>query len=426
MAQIELRAHVVATLDGTISPYHSYVLVTYDDGSQYYLRGGSTGGGRGDLIGEFGEYTPDSVDWDDEGDDLSSGPLATGSDAAIAALHQGMLARAEAINAASHQYDVFVTDSNAFAGALIEVLGIDKDAAVPMGPDGNTIFLTAYYNPVPYRTDLPVFAVALDDYLIWVEQNGIDNEIGQMLVFAEAWLRTLEITPKLAEESVGQLQNWLADNFGIAATLGSNAADALEGSGAGELVAGLKGDDTLKALGGDDHLDGGSGADRMEGGAGDDFYRVEDAGDRVVETSKSGADAVESSVSFSISGQSVEKVVLTGSADIDATGNFGANDLAGNGGENRLLGHAGADRLKGGGGADVFVFSDHDGRDRVRDFHDGTDLIDLTAVDDVENFGDLRLTDTGPGVRVDYGTGSFVLADVPKLTTIDAGDFLFA
>ena len=48
---------------------------------------------------------------------------------------------------------------------------------------------------------------------------------------------------------------------------------------------------------------------------------------------------------------------------------------------------------------------------------------DWTFVDDLS---DLVLTDTGAGVDIDYGTGSFELANVANLAAIDASDFIFA
>ena len=83
-------------------------------------------------------------------------------------------------------------------------------------------------------------------------------------------------------------------------------------------------------------------------------------------------------------------------------------------------------RMTGFGGADVFVFDDGDGADTVTDFQNGSDKCDLTAVAGVDEFSDLALTDTGAGVNVDYGTGSFELANVANIAAIDASDFIFA
>ena len=75
-------------------------------------------------------------------------------------------------------------------------------------------------------------------------------------------------------------------------------------------------------------LDGGGGADTMAGGLGADTYLVDNIGDVVNETG-AGIDLVKSSVSYTLSAN-VEKLLLTGSADIDGTGNDLANTLTGN------------------------------------------------------------------------------------------------
>jgi Ca2+-binding RTX toxin-like protein len=104
-------------------------------------------------------------------------------------------------------------------------------------------------------------------------------------------------------------------------------------------------------------LDGKAGADLMFGGAGDDLYIVDDAFDVVVENSNEGLDTVRSSVSYALSAN-VEFLALTGTANIDASGNGGANTLTGNAGNNRLDGGAGADAMLGGLGNDTYVVDD--------------------------------------------------------------------
>lgn len=99
-------------------------------------------------------------------------------------------------------------------------------------------------------------------------------------------------------------------------------------------------------------LDGGAGADILQGGAGNDVYIIDNVGDTIVETT--GTDFVQSSVTFTLAAN-VENLTLTGTGNINGTGNATGNTLVGNSGNNRLDGLGGADSMTGGAGDDTFV-----------------------------------------------------------------------
>ena len=88
---------------------------------------------------------------------------------------------------------------------------------------------------------------------------------------------------------------------------------------------------------GDDTLNGGNDLDTMIGGSGDDTYIVNHVNDVVTEISSGGTDLIQSSVSYTASGD-VENLTLTGSGNITATGNVLGNELTGNNGANNLYG----------------------------------------------------------------------------------------
>ncbi|MCB1434263.1 MAG: hypothetical protein KDK75_17680, partial [Alphaproteobacteria bacterium] len=142
------------------------------------------------------------------------------------------------------------------------------------------------------------------------------------------------------------------------------------------------GDDTLTGLEGNDVLNGGRGGDTMEGGLGNDTFVVDNGADQTVELAGEGRDTVKANLSWTLAGN-VERLMLTGSAAIDGTGNDLNNLITGNGADNVLEGLGGRDTYAGGDGADTFVFGPAlaGNEDHVLDFASGIDHAAVRAAD---------------------------------------------
>lgn len=160
---------------------------------------------------------------------------------------------------------------------------------------------------------------------------------------------------------------------------GDGGKDYLSGEAGNDLLYGGDGNDTMYGGSGNDTLDGGTGIDSMSGGTGDDYYYVDSTSDQVIEYADEGYDTVQSTVTYTL-GANVEKLNLTGTDNINGTGNSLDNVLWGNNKNNSLSGKEGNDSINGydgndtlGGGTGNDTLDGGTGNDELIDFA-GNDL----------------------------------------------------
>ena len=146
---------------------------------------------------------------------------------------------------------------------------------------------------------------------------------------------------------------------------GNNLANNLTGNGAANI------------------LDGSFGADTMTGGLGNDTYVIDNVGDVAIEAAGEGTDTVQTSLNHAL-GVNFERLVLTGTGNIEGTGNALANILTGNSGANALDGGGGGDIMAGGLGNDSYFVDS--GLDQVIELAGGgIDTVNASLTHDLED-----------------------------------------
>jgi Ca2+-binding RTX toxin-like protein len=226
--------------------------------------------------------------------------------------------------------------------------------------------------------------------------------------------------------------------------IGTIYNDVLSGNNSPNEIDGRDGHDFVGGGISQDTLFGGGGNDTISGGAGDDYMVGGDGIDTADFSGLNGAVTVALATEFQNTGFGLDGVfefenVLGGVGNDKFSGTIGANRMDGAGGSDQLNGLGGADTLIGGGGNDnlqggngndiivggagrdimvggnnndTFVFETAGDsavggqRDRINDFGQGTDLIDLTAIADFNLIGTAAFSGTGAELRSYQVTGA--------------------
>jgi Ca2+-binding RTX toxin-like protein len=150
------------------------------------------------------------------------------------------------------------------------------------------------------------------DVLVESLDGGVDVVQSTVSLTLSANLEQLQLVGSGAINGTG--------NSGNNTLTGNDQANALNGEG---------GNDYLVSEAGNDVLSGGVGVDTLVGGLGNDTYIIDASADELVELAGGGIDTIETSRSFTLSGNHVENLTLTGTAAINGQGDASANVMTG-------------------------------------------------------------------------------------------------
>lgn len=223
-----------------------------------------------------------------------------------------------------------------------------------------------------------------------------------------------------------------------------DGADWVRGGAGDDFLQGLTGNDTLVGQDGADFLDAGDGADRADGGAGNDTIY----GAVGLDTLRGGAD------DDLISGEQDNDALYGGAGEDTVDGGDGNDRVEGGLGDDSLLGGLGNDTVLGGGGADTinagfgidlidggigddvltgagsadtFLFMRAGGNDRITDFANDIDKLDLRVFDFASVAAvTAAASDSGLGLLIDLKSvgGGTVLLSGFTLASLNAADLL--
>ncbi|KPP89683.1 MAG: Hemolysin-type calcium-binding repeat (2 copies) [Rhodobacteraceae bacterium HLUCCA08] len=204
--------------------------------------------------------------------------------------------------------------------------------------------------------------------------------------------------------------------------------DVIRANGGDDLVVASNGDDTVLGLSGDDDLYGGLGSDYLYGnadndilyGAGDDDFLRGNRGNDTLYGEEGNDD---------LRGGGQQDILFGGDGNDYLLGENGLDTLDGGAGDDVMIGGYGAGVLD--GLSDTFVYVDSagggGGYDRIKDFEDGIDVIDLTyfGFTDFATEIEVLASDIAAGMRINFGSGDVLLLEGFSKADFDAGDVLF-
>jgi len=184
---------------------------------------------------------------------------------------------------------------------------------------------------------------------------------------------------------------------------GGNGVDVMQGISGNDIMYGGAGNDYMYGGADNDIVYGGAGADKIYGNTGNDILYGSEIGLVDLETNR----------------------IYGGNGSDTIYGGDGLDYLYGENADDVIIGGKGDDRVWGGSGSDTFVFSMGDGADRIKDFENGLDKIDLSTWG-FATFNDVLALVTGyaNSLSLDFADGSSILVSGLTADIFDATDVL--
>lgn len=219
---------------------------------------------------------------------------------------------------------------------------------------------------------------------------------------------------------------------------GFGGSDQIYGDDGADWIYGGSGNDTLYGGSGDDYLNGGTGADYLIGGSGVDQARYSTATSKVTadlqyanynageakgDSYSSIENLVGSKFSDSLRGNGSANKIEGRDGNDWLYGRGGNDKLYGGSGDDKLYGGSGNDMLTGDSGEDTFVFRENDNKDRITDFENNRDTIQLddalwnvslSVSQVINNFASVKNGD----IVFDFGSDELVIEDFTSLNAL--------
>lgn len=193
---------------------------------------------------------------------------------------------------------------------------------------------------------------------------------------------------------VGRVLSTVTTNYSInlTQTIDLSGDNRLVGTPRRDSLNGLDGNDTIIGLGNRDRLIGGNGNDQLFGGGGSDRLIGGNGNDRML-------------------GESGNDTLIAGS---------GNDRMFGGSGNDRFDGGKGKDVIETGRGRDRITLKRNGGFDRITDFQNGRDKIDLVRI----SFGQLSFQERRGDVLVKLGRNNLLRIEDTSLNAINRADFV--